>query len=107
MGSLNNCRTFANKGAGVSIIGTAAHPINGARLYGGFFGNDGAGVTPKNNEITLDTFSRDHILTPDFCEMGKPAASLLSCSMGLWDGVTLNAINGGCACRWQKQHFHL
>ena len=56
--------------------GSAAHPVNGARLLGRFFGNDGA--SGAGSGISLDTDSRDHIVTPTFTEMGGVANIFVS-----------------------------
>lgn len=62
VGTLQDCVTFNNQGNGVEYLGTVAHPIQSARIQGGFFGADtGAG-------IYLDTHGVRHVLQPQFVE---------------------------------------
>lgn len=93
VGTLSGCITYANGIDGVSFAGTEEHPLNSARLYGGFFGND------ARNGIFLNTFARDHVISPDFVEQSgannifisghnaNTNVSVKQCSAAKWDGL--------------------
>lgn len=65
LGTLTDCVTFANGHHGVSMIGTAATPLHGVRIEGGFFGDDGG------QGIYMDTYGVAHILRPNYMELAR------------------------------------
>ena len=93
VGTLESCKTFKNAHHGVAYYGTAAHPLNSARVSGGFFGED------LGNCIYLDTFARNHLICPDFVELAGQYAieitfnnsdTVISAKVvtsSFWDGV--------------------
>jgi hypothetical protein len=63
VGTLKNCATFANSGIGVAFVGLSGTPIQGVRIHGGFFGEDG------NHEVFLDTYGKQHTIANVFAEL--------------------------------------
>ena len=69
VGTLTNLNSFANNGFGFAALGIAACPIQGLRMIGGFFGQDG------NHEIYLDTYGGEHKFNGTFTELAGTAAT--------------------------------
>jgi hypothetical protein len=63
LGEIVNCSSFANVEPGFSAVGLPACPINGIRLTGGLFGQDG------NSEVFLDTYGGDHKIIGVYTEL--------------------------------------
>lgn len=90
LGELLNCATFANTGIGVAAIGVSGCPINGLRVTGGFFGQDG------NHEVYLDTFGGLHKLVGVFTELagtGPTGPTLVTSASHIGGGFKLTANN--------------
>jgi|GEM_PF-2894468 len=84
--------TYANNGVGIGLVGSAAVPVHGARLLGGFIGEDGA------SEIYLDTYGGNHTLRGLFVELpGQsptgPTSSVAASKTGSGIEVTANNID--------------
>jgi hypothetical protein len=63
LGEILNCSTYANVGPGFAASGVPSCPINGIRMTGGLFGQDG------NSEIFLDTYGGDHKIIGVYAEL--------------------------------------
>lgn len=91
VGTLTNLRSFANTGHGVNFIGVdAGDPLQGVRLIGGFFGQDGA------SEIYLDTYGSGHVIEPSYTELAGTAATgrtLGTAASNVGAGIELSANN--------------
>lgn len=94
VGTITNCVSFANGGHGISMIGTAAQPIQGVRIEGGFFGED------AGEGIYMDTYGYAHALRPLYLELAGGSNIYLTANnfqtmialgecVGAWnDGIT-------------------
>lgn len=63
VGTLFNSYTYANSHHGFAAYGAASLPINSVRITDGFYGQD-AGTC-----IYLDTYAKDHSISPDAVEL--------------------------------------
>ena len=103
LGEILNCATYANTGRGFSVTGTAACPVHGVRILGGFFGED------ADNEVDLDTYGDLHKVENVFTELaGKsptgPTLSSTASAIGTGIAISVNNKNvlvGGC---WATNH---
>lgn len=106
LGTMENCVTFHNGHDGISFIGTAVHPLQAARVVGGFIGDDAA------QGIYLETYGGNHIISPSYMEAAgasniyinthntQTVISVDHCVGAWFDGITSigatdTIINGG------------
>jgi Pectate lyase superfamily protein len=74
VGTMTGCATFGNSGVGVGFTGTSTCPIQGVRVFGGFFGTDGS------DELFLDTYGSQNVIRDAFFEIAgtSPTGPTLS-----------------------------
>ncbi len=90
VGSQINDATFANSGAGLAFFGLVGTPIQGVRVNGGFYGQDG------NSEIYLDTYGGQHHIEGAFTELagtGLTGPTLTTAASGIGNGIEVTANN--------------
>lgn len=92
VGSYINNRSFANSEWGLVFLGRADCPIQGVRIEGGFFGEDG------KSEIYLDTYGISHMIHGVFVEGAGtletgPAANTPASHIGEGIGITVNNVD--------------
>jgi hypothetical protein len=91
VGTLVNCYSYANSGIGLAFAGLPGVPLNGVRVLGGFYGEDGS------HEIFLDTYGGQHSIRNTFTEL---AGNIATGSAGATaptntgSGVYITANNG-------------
>lgn len=90
LGTFKNCATFANSGVGIAFQGQAAIPVQGVRINGGFFGQDG------NHEIYLDTHGYQHMISDVFVELAGThvtGPSLSAPASNIGNGIHIETSN--------------
>lgn len=91
LGEISQFSTFANAGKGIVAIGSAANPINGLRILGGFAGQD------ADDELYLDTFGGQHKIIGIELELAGTTAtgrSLTIPASNIGHGMSVTANNG-------------
>lgn len=88
-GTMKNCATFANSGAGVAYVGLTTIPIQGVRMVGGFHGENGGDC------VYLDTYGEQHMLSNVFLELAGsrttgPTLSTAATLTGSGLNITIN-----------------
>jgi hypothetical protein len=63
MGTWTGNATYGNVGCGLAFLGIGSCPIQGVRVIGGFYGQDG------NHEIYLDTYGSQNVIKDAFIEL--------------------------------------
>ena len=89
VGTMKDCATFANSGAGAAFVGRPTVPLQGVRLIGGFHGENGGDC------IYLDTYGEQHMLTGVFLELAGhrttgPTLSTPATKVGTGLHITIN-----------------
>lgn len=90
VGEMVNCKSALNSGNGASFIGLPTVPIQDIRIVGGFYGSDG------DDEIYLDTYGMQHVLSDVFVEQpGRTATgpSLSTPASGVGSGINVTSNN--------------
>lgn len=90
LGTYSNLASFANSGYGLKAVGSAGVPVQGVRIEGGFFGQDGA------SEIYLDTYGNQHKISNAFVELAgtiMTGPSLLTPATNVGSGIEITANN--------------
>lgn len=90
LGTYSNLAAFGNSGHGLKAVGSAGVPVQGVRIDGGFFGQDGA------SEIYLDTYGSQHKIDAVFVELAGTSTTgpvLLTPATNVGSGVEITANN--------------
>lgn len=89
VGTMKDCATFANSGAGAAYVGRPTIPLQGVRIVGGFHGENGGDC------VYLDTYGEQHMLTGVFLELAGsrttgPTLSTPATGVGTGLHITVN-----------------
>lgn len=90
LGTIQECYSFANSGFGIGFSGLSGVPIQGVRIFGGFYGQD------ANHEIYLDTYGGQHCIRGVNVELAGTIAtgpSMSTAATNAGSGVEITANN--------------